>query len=280
VGARGGLDKGCKLAGMKVDLEKASRAELIKLIKELLHRQEELQKRVEELEAENEQWRRQVGAKAVPTFVKANRVKPEPKPRKKRAGGYGRVKDRVTRRVHHAYERCPECGEPLSGGRVVWRRQVIELPAVKVEHVEHVVVARRCERCQKAWAPEQEVRSLVLGQQRVGVSVQAEVALLREECRLPFRVVQQYLNRRWGLSLSVGAIVRMVQRVAERGREEYEQLNEQIRASPVVNGDETGWREEGQNGYLWSFSTPTQRYFLYRRTRSGTVVEEVLGAGS
>ena len=22
--------------------------------------------------------------------------------------------------------------------------------------------------------------------------------------------------------------------------------------SPVVNGDETGWREDGQNGYVWA----------------------------
>ncbi len=69
----------------------------------------------------------------------------------------------------------------------------------------------------------------------------------------------------------------LVHGVAEGGREEYTQLKEEIRASPVVYGDETGWREEGQNGYLWSFSTPQVRYFLYRLSRGRQVVEEVLG---
>ena len=45
---------------------------------------------------------------------------------------------------------------------------------------------------------------------------------------------------------------------------------------PVVHADETGWREDGHNGYVWTFSTPTERYFL-RRGRGQAVVDEVLG---
>ena len=45
----------------------------------------------------------------------------------------------------------------------------------------------------------------------------------------------------------------------------------------MVYGDETGWREDGRNGYLWSFSTPEVRCFLRRASRGGPVVEEVLG---
>ena len=48
---------------------------------------------------------------------------------------------------------------------------------------------------------------------------------------------------------------------------------EQVRASPVVQGDETGWRQDGSNGYVWTFSTPSERYF---RGRDKGVVDEVL----
>ena len=51
---------------------------------------------------------------------------------------------------------------------------------------------------------------------------------------------------------------------------------DRIRASPVVHADETGWREDGANGYVWTFSTPTERYFL-RRGRGKAVVDEALG---
>ena len=50
---------------------------------------------------------------------------------------------------------------------------------------------------------------------------------------------------------------------------------EQVRASPVVQGDETGWRQDGSNGYVWTFSTLSERYFL-RRGRDKGVVDEVL----
>ena len=44
---------------------------------------------------------------------------------------------------------------------------------------------------------------------------------------------------------------------------------------PMVHADETGWRQDGLNGYVWTFSTPTERYFL-RRGRNKEVVDEVL----
>ena len=105
----------------------------------------------------------------------------------------------------------------------------------------------------------------------------AGVSVLREECRLPFGVIQRYLQGRCGLHLSVGELVALVRGVAVRGRREYAQLQQEIRASGVVHGDETGWRENGRNGYLWSFSTPKVRYLLYRPSRGGAVEEEVLG---
>ena len=54
-----------------------------------------------------------------------------------------------------------------------------------------------------------------------------------------------------------------------------DRILERIRGSPVVHADETGWREDGANGYVWTFSTPAQRYFL-RRGRHKEVVDEVL----
>ena len=54
-------------------------------------------------------------------------------------------------------------------------------------------------------------------------------------------------------------------------------MRQEIRAGPVVYGDETGWRQDGRNGCLWSFSAPWERCFLHRPGRSKRVEEEVLG---
>ena len=79
-----------------------------------------------------------------------------------------------------------------------------------------------------------------------------------------------------GLRLSVGAIAAATFRVAQQAQGVMTDIVEGIRGSPVVHADETGWREDGHNGYVWTFSTPTQRYFL-RRGRTKAVVDEALG---
>ena len=212
-----------------------------------------------------------------PSWVKANRPARSKGERRKRPHGFGRLREEPTHRVEHATASCPDCQVPLIGGRVRGSRQVITLPRVRARVIEHVALERACPKCRKRWAHEPDWGALSVGRQRFGVSVQSEVSMLREECRLPFRVIQRYLKWRFGLRLSVGELVALVRGAAEHGQEEYTRLRQQIRASPVVYGDETGWRQDGRNGYLWSFSTPKVRYFLHRPGRSKRVVEEVLG---
>ncbi len=54
-------------------------------------------------------------------------------------------------------------------------------------------------------------------------------------------------------------------------------LKREIRASPAIQADETGWREDGINGYIWAVSTPTIRYYEYHHSRGGEVVKELIG---
>jgi hypothetical protein len=117
---------------------------------------------------------------------------------------------------------------------------------------------------------------VVAGRQRLGVGLVSLITTLREEGRLPVRTIQWYLRTVHHLSLSVGAIVAATQRVARAGTVAVTAIRDRIRASPVVQADETGWREQGRNGYVWTFSTPTERYFV-RRGRHKAVVDEVLG---
>jgi len=261
-----------------LDLENATREELIQINLQLIAQLQVLQKRVKQLEAELETLRRGGGQSNPPSFVKANRpARNKKKKRKKRTHGFSRRLDLVTARVEHSLEQCPECQLDLRGRRVVKSRQVIELPPVQVQVLEHVLVERYCPNCRKRWAPDLDLSSVAVGKQRFGISVQAEVALLREQCRLPFRVIQDYLKARFNLRISLGQLVALVEGVARRGKAIVESFKEEIRGSPVVNGDETSWREDGQNGYVWSFSTDKIRYFLYRKSRSASVVKEVLG---
>ena len=110
------------------------------------------------------------------------------------------------------------------------------------------------------------------------------IVALREEGRLPIRTIQWYLETVHQLRLSAGGITQVLHGVARRAQQAVAEVLELVRTSKVVHADETGWRQDGKNGYVWTpgrgrgrlFSTSTERYFL-RRGRDKGVVDKALG---
>ena len=266
----------------EVDLTTVDRAVLIAIIAELQAVIERLQRRIAELEGQAKPGGplRMPGLKA-----KSGRKPPaQQEPRKQRRHGFARPRMTPTHRVEHVMENCPDCGAHLSGGWIQRTREVIELPVVPVQVTEHVYIARTCPACRRRCTPPAELGGVVLGQQRLGVNLLSLIATLREEGRLPIRSVQWYLDTVHQLRLSVGAIVSAIHRTAQRAQPAVAAILDRIRGSPVVHADETGWREDGANGYGWTFSTPTERYFpcssqgqALRRGRGKEEVDEALG---
>jgi transposase len=219
------------------------------------------------------------GGKGMPGTKPAatTRSKATGQPRKRRDRGYARLRSaRPTHRVVHAADRCPACATPLHGGRLVRTREVIDLPAGPVQVVQHRVIARRCPRCRRAVTPALDLSDAVVGKQRLGIGLVSLIVTLREVGRLPVRTIQWYLRVVHGLILSVGAITAASDRVARAGQAALDRIRASIRAAPVVHLDETGWRQNGVNGYVWAASTPTARYFV-RGSRTGAMVETILG---
>lgn len=207
----------------------------------------------------------------------ATKPQPPPKPRKKRAHGFGRPRLVPTEIVQHAVAACPACQTPLVGGWVQRTREVIEIPLVPVQVIQHQYIARECPLCGTRHMPPVDLAGVVLGKRhRLGIGVVSLIVTLREEGRLPFETIQWYLATFHQLHLSRGAVVAALHAVAARATESVSAIQSAIQASSVVHGDETGWREKGKNGYAWTFSTATERFFL-RRGRTKEVVDEVLG---
>lgn len=244
-----------------------------------------LRQRVAQLDAENAQVRgTERPAKHQPEPWPSERTKQdgEPKTRKKRdrRHNHGRQRmDRVDERIRHAVEQCPHCGTALHGGWVHRRVQVIELPVQQhAQVIEHELVARRCPGCQRRVLPAPPgIEHGRIGHCRFGPRLLALVATMASVERLPGRQICERLAREYDLPLSHGGIIGLLRLVAERGTETYDQLQQDIRGSPVVHVDETGWREGGVPGFIWSFSTPTTRYYHYDGSRAGTVPDGVLG---
>lgn len=258
------------------DLLALSKEELVEIILQLIEANAALAARVAQLEEQLNS--RPPKGKSTPDWVRSNKPKADPKPSAKKGHrGFGRKCQQPTQHVQHVPANCPDCGRLLRGGWVKRRRQVVHVPVVPVQVIEHEIIARRCPKCHKEVVPEVNLSAEVVGQSRVSLDTMSMIATMSEDGRVPLRRIQRHLEQLHGLKLSLGELVGILHLVAKRGQATLKQLQLQVRASPVVHGDETGWRENGQNGYIWSFSTPDVRYFEYRHTRSGVVVSEILG---
>ena len=240
-----------------------------------LQRNGELEQRVAELE------QRQGGP---PSFVKQNRPKgkdPE-KPRRKRdpRHNHGRPRDMPTQTVQHTLERCPECNYHLDGKSLDYSRQVIELPPPQpVEVIEHQVIKRYCPHCQRWQSPKLDLKGQVFGQGRIGVRLASMIAYLRQSERMPVRRIQDYLETFHRFRVSIGEIVELLHDVRQAAEGAIADLKQQMQHSRVLHADETGWRENGQNGYIWSFSTPGEeavRYYEYDHSRGQAVLKRIL----
>jgi transposase len=217
--------------------------------------------------------------RALPSFVKPARpAKAARQARKRRPVNFARRRDAPTHVVEHAVDACPGCGTMLCGGEVVRRRQVLHVPRVPVAVIEHVVRRRVCPCCARVCTPPLDLGDQVLGHHRVSLETMAYIASLRAVGRLPLRAIQWLLGAWHGRHLSVGALAGVLTAVVARAKPALEAIRAAVRGSPAVCADETGWRENGQPGYIWTFSTPTLRYFHYAHSRAGAVVQEVLGA--
>src|SRR5947209_10532887 len=218
-----------------------------------------------------------------PAFVKADVKKPatqENKPRKKREAQYNRARPRAmpTQIVEHRIVACPTCHLRLGGISLARCREVIDVPPPPpVEVTEHRIYKGWCTGCQKWHEAPVDFSGQVLGQGRIGVRLTAMIAYLRTVMRLPLRQLRDVLRDLHGFEVSLGELVELLHRIREYAQPVLKTLKAEIRASPAVQADETGWREDGINGSIWSVSTPTIRYYEYHHSRAGEVVKQLIG---
>ena len=170
-------------------------------------------------------------------------------------------------RVALSQETCPDCGVKLLSAGLV-RRTVADLRVQRVEKVLLRLERKRCPQCKRRWT------ARAPGVLPKGLYTNALLAQMCEQHYLhgiPLGVIERQTG------LAHGALLPALRHVAARLAGAAEALVAEYRKAPVKHADETGWRTDGQNGYVWLFATPKLSLFRFRSTRSAVVPAEVLG---
>ena len=186
--------------------------------------------------------------------------------------------DQVNRVVTVLPPQCKHCGEVLSGQeeRVgdPQRVQVWELPPIQADITEYQCLKLQCSCCNKSTRAEVPQEA----QDPFGPGVTALVAYLTVVCRMPRRVTELFLERVLGIEMSLGSVQNCWEQASDAVQAPYEELQQQLRHEPVLNVDETGWRNNGDKRWIWGFVALRFTFYTIAKDRSAEVLAAMLGA--
>ncbi len=178
-------------------------------------------------------------------------------------------------------EECKHCGHALSQQPEqmqtvgeVQRHQVTELTPIQPYVIEYQcpkVVCPACGEGTRAPLPEE-------AQGDFGPQLMALIAYLTIYCRMPRRVLEAFLEQVLGISMSLGSTQKCWEQASAAVAQPCQELEQQLKNEPVLNSDETGWRNNGEKRYLWALVARDFVFYTVDKTRSSAVLIHLLGA--
>jgi transposase len=156
----------------------------------------------------------------------------------------------------------------------VVRRQVTEIPESKpvvIETRQSVVDCPCCGERQAGQLP----KGLEAGRY-FGPRLEALVTNLHHEHHIGYKRLRQICEELFGLKVSAGGAVSIVERAGKLAESEAEAIGEQVRQSQVIGSDETSARVHGRNYWQWVFVGDNREYHLIVPSRGYDVIEKFM----
>jgi transposase len=259
----------------RVSKLEAQNAELVAQNAMLLRQNALLEKRIVELESRLN--RKSTNSNKPPSsdspFEKKQRNSGEKEKRKRNRQGYGRKRLEPTETHDVMPVKC-SCGSACHGEPVpFYTHQVVELPEIELIVEDYVLYQAECSECGKM------VKGEIPYEKRTGYgprlsAVIVELAGVHGDSR---RGVQDFLVSVLGISVSQGAIQKIINRATEAITPHYEAIRGAARQAPVNHIDETSWKTNGCLRWLWTMTSVMASFFMINRHRSRAAFEELIG---
>jgi hypothetical protein len=94
---------------------------------------------------------------------------------------------------------------------------------------------------------------------------------------LPYRKVAALFREMFGLTFVPASAVAFDRRAAARAAPIYDDLREKIRVSDLAHADETSWRNDGINHFVWYAGNDRLAFYHIDRHRSALVAKSIFG---
>ena len=168
---------------------------------------------------------------------------------------------------HHAVTVCPHCATDLCGVEpcAVEKRQVFDVPPVRLEVTEHQAEVKQCPRCGR-----QVKGSFPTGVSQpvqYGAGLQAQAVYLTSYQLLPLARTCELFEDFYGQAPAEAFVLEAQAACAERLQLAVESIRQELIASPTVHFDESGARVEDRLNWLHVASTKHLTYYAIHPKR-------------
>lgn len=242
--------------------------------------------KIEELQEENKILKEEkefIKQELNPTFRKKFKPKKEEeeKPKKKRGSPFGhrgtsrKRPKRIDEYIDIYPARCDRCGaKDITIYERSFEEHIVEDVQVRVKNTCYRSHYGYCKRCSKVVYPKEEAE--IIPKSRIGPNARAISSYLRY-IGVPFRKVAKISKDLFGLEITHPSLLDFDTKLAKNGESIYEKIKDEVRSSPSINVDETGWKVDGENFWLWNFINKQVALFRIEEKRGSKVVKDTLG---
>lgn len=177
--------------------------------------------------------------------------------------------------LHYYPEKCENCGKALPQDETAnevgepFRWQVAEIEPIKPVITEYQRHTTLCEcGCQtSAYLPAELITS------NFGPRLTSIIAYLAAVLHVSRRGTREFCGTLLNINIALGSVQNLLECTSDALEPIDKKLKDALPKEPVLNSDETGWRDR----WLWIFVASTFIYFRAAKNRSSKVLVDVLG---
>lgn len=286
-------------------LERGDRAvsTYVKLMKEVLLHADELEKenkklssKVNDLEIDKKrlvnQLRRHIGAapKSMQTDKKqgakkdASSTRKEEKSKtsdtkKKRGAPKGhkgasrKIPDIVTEKVHIPPVSTCNCGCEEITPLDQFDEHYIEDIIIQREVIKQLFQRGKCNKCGKINRHKEALNGPPVS---IGPNLSIILTIMRQR-GLTYRNLSSMCESIFNIPLSPSGVLGRVAKISELCRDPYDEIHSHAKEQKVVNADETGWKIQHLQSYIWGLCNRNFVWYKSSRSRAAEVIKNILG---